>query len=482
MKTAFVGRRGTLFTLGGRPFHPIGVNFYGAASDPRIYTCGVAPTNPDTDLDAWFARIHHDTGATVVRFWAFQSFTNGGSDFSALDRVLRLAAHNGMKVLPVLEDQYGACSRGGPRTADWYAAGYRYPYGGYPLSYREYVMRVVSRYHDNPTIFAWMLINEASSARGEVGDPEALLAFTTDMSALVKSLDQHHLVTLGSGGGVWLGVWGSLTRLHALSTIDFIDYHDYGENDAPLPGAPAAPAALAQTSIYTQDARYIWVETPRRTNGANTWETFSATIPPGETPFHFIGLNIRVNSGFPPPDIYIDDIRIGGRTIDFEDGATDGVTATGATVVGISTTTVYSGRYALHVVPQEPETFQVQVPAAPGDAPGAAISFHVYVHGQGAIENGALLADVLQVGATLHKPVLVSEAGMTVCSAENGAQLETPLSRAQKIDAKIAAFFKAGGAGYLVWDWTPASDCGNDFTSGDPLNAVLHRWATRSGP
>jgi hypothetical protein len=36
-----------------------------------------------------------------------------------------------------------------------------------------------------------------------------------------------------------------------------------------------------------------------------------------------------------------------------------------------------------------------------------------------------------------------------------------------------------GGAGYLVWAWSPDSNCSYAFTSGDPLNAVLSGWADR---
>jgi hypothetical protein len=475
----FVGHDGTLFTLGGKPFRPVGVNLYGAASDPAIYSCGLAPKNADSDLDGWFARIRAETGANVVRVWAFQRFTAGGTNFAALDRVLRLAAKNGLKVIPVLEDQYGNCSQGGERTADWYASGYQQPYGGYPLSYRDYVARVVGRYKNDPTIFAWMLMNEAASARNGVGDPDALLYFTTDMSNVVKTLDPNHLLTLGVSGGVHLGVWGALQQLHALPAIDFIDYHDYAENDTALPGAPAAPAALVQTAVYTQDATYHFVATATQVNAAASWQEFSSVIPAGDTPFHYVGLAIQVNSGYPPPDLYVDGIAIGGRVLDFEDGSSDGVTATDGAALDVSGSDAFSGSYALHIVPAGPGAFQLQVPADPADLPGTPITFRVLVDAPGAVGNDGLLAGVLQVGAQLQKPVLVGEAGMEVCTASDGAQLETPRTRAQKLDAKMQAFFAAGGAGYLIWDWWPDADCGYDFSSGDPLNAVLQRWATQ---
>ena len=476
---AFVQRNGVRFTLNGKTFRPVGVNFYGAASDPTIYHCGIAPANPESDLDGWFARIHRETGANVVRFWAFQSFAAGGANFTAIDRVLRLAAKNGLRVIPVLEDQYGNCSQGGERSADWYATGFQQLYGGYPLSYRDYVAKIVARYKNDPTIFAWMLMNEAASTRDNVGDPASLLAFTTTMSAAVKAIDPNHLLTLGVSGGVHLGVWGALKQLHALPDIDFIDYHDYGADDMPLPGAPVTTTALAQTSIYTQDANYQWTETTPEVNDGKRWQEFRGAVPRGATPFHTIGLNIHVDSGYPPPTIYIDQITIGDRRLDFEDGSSEGVTANSGASVRVSDAVAFSGRYALQIVPAGPGVFQVQLPADPADVPGTPISVHVLVDDAGAVGNDGLLAGVLQIGQQLQKPVLVGESGMATCSAPAGAQLETPAARAQKIDAKMQAFFAAGGAGYLVWDWWPDADCGYDFTSGDPLNGVLHRWASQ---
>lgn len=474
----FVGRNGTQFTLGGKPFRFVGVNFYPAAGDPAIYTCGIVPANPEHDLDAWFARIRGETGATVVRFWAFQSFTKGGTDFTGLDRVLRLAAKHGLHVIPVLENQYADCTTGGVKDAAWYADGYKRPYGTYPLSYRDYVQRVVGRYKNNPTILAWMLMNEASSAQNNVGDPNALYTFTAEMSGLVKAADPRHLVTLGVSGGVHLGVWGALKELHALPTIDFIDYHDYGQDDAPLPGAPATtPYALVQTALFTQDQNYAYVATLPRVNVANAWETFSGTIPNGAMPFHSVGLDLEDTSGLPAGDLYVDDIQVGGRTLDLEDGDLAGITVDGPARMDVASGTAFSGGHALHLTFTAPGGALLHVPAGPSDGPGTPFSFHVLVKAAGAVENDALLAGALQAGKDLNKPVLVGEAGMMVCQADQGQQLETPASRAQKLDAKLNAFFGAGGAGYLVWTWSPTSDCGDDFTSGDPLNGVLQRWS-----
>jgi hypothetical protein len=56
--------------------------------------------------------------------------------------------------------------------------------------------------------------------------------------------------------------------------------------------------------------------------------------------------------------------------------------------------------------------------------------------------------------------------------------VETAASRARRFQAKISAFFGAGGSGYLIWSWSPSDDCSYNFAAGDPLNAVL---ATTAG-
>ena len=87
------------------------------------------------------------------------------------------------------------------------------------------------------------------------------------------------------------------------------------------------------------------------------------------------------------------------------------------------------------------------------------------------------LAATMHKAKKLNKPIVVSEAGMIACSSYEGSQPGTAQSRAEKFDAKIDAFFKSGGAGYLIWAWHPSSGCSYNFTTGDPLNAVLSKHA-----
>jgi endo-1,4-beta-mannosidase len=299
---------------------------YNAAGDPELFECGPYMADPEVELDDWFARAKRDSGASVVRFWAYQSYTMGGEDWRGIDRVMRLASKHQIKVIPVLENQWHECTSGEYKDSSWYASGYLEPYGRYKLSYREYVRRIVTRYRDERAILGWMLMNEAESMTlQQVADPEALYSFARSVSAYIKSLDGNHLVTLGVIGGQQPGTSDDgYERLHSLDTIDFLDSHDYD------PEHEAMPSDVARD---------------------------------------------------------------------------------------------------------------------------------------------------LSVSKKVGKPLVIGEAGITVTDLKDGNRIETVASRAAKFDAKLAAFFGAGGGGYLVWAWHPTNIGAYDFTTGDPLNQTLKKHA-----
>ena len=100
------------------------------------------------------------------------------------------------------------------------------------MSYRDFVAEIVNRYRDDPTILAWQLVNEP-----EVGDcsvvPEPtahdlLKSFAADVSGLIKSIDPHHLVSLGTLGTGQCGAQGGdYEDVMSVPTLDLCEYHDY---------------------------------------------------------------------------------------------------------------------------------------------------------------------------------------------------------------------------------------------------------------
>ena len=171
--------------------------------------------------------------------------------WSAFDHTLSVATAHGYRVVVTLTDQWGECGAGQDggtsyyKTKDWYINGYTAVDTGMPVSYRDWVAEVVTRYKDSPTVLMWQLINEAevkeSQSAGCLPHPntesrDVLIAWASDVSGLVKSIDPDHLVSLGTiGGGQCGAVFTQYQDVHAIPTIDLCEYHDYSPN-SPMPG------------------------------------------------------------------------------------------------------------------------------------------------------------------------------------------------------------------------------------------------------
>jgi mannan endo-1,4-beta-mannosidase len=90
--------------------------------------------------------------------------------------------------------------------------------------FKDWVSHVLARinplthlaYRDDPTIFAWDLMNKPNAQRDALGE-----AWIATMSAYVKSIDKHHLVSSGQAN-----VTNSLSDL-SIPTVDFGTWHGY---------------------------------------------------------------------------------------------------------------------------------------------------------------------------------------------------------------------------------------------------------------
>lgn len=244
-----VERAGNRLVLDDQPFRFVGFNLYdGAASD--IYSCSPGTRLDDTALDAMLRYARDEAGATVIRFWAYQTYTAGGTDFSGIDRLIAAAEQLGMKVLPVLEDGPGYCSTGQKGVildkADngtWYADGYKQPYGTARLSLRDYAKVMAEHYRDNTTIAGWSILNEAETTQRDAKGRSVLVDLARDVSGVIHRADPNHLVTLGTQSNGAPGASGSdFKDVYGLQGIDFTEVHDYaywGADAAPMPGARA---------------------------------------------------------------------------------------------------------------------------------------------------------------------------------------------------------------------------------------------------
>ena len=237
-----MARSGTTLTLGGQPYTFTGLNIYNANSRDN---CWYSMGNSDGVLDESLAQIGGGQG--VFRSWFFQKLAtqSGARDWSAFDHTLAVAAAHRQKVIVTLADQWGACEEVPTpvyKDETWYASGYKTIVRSGIVPYRDWVAEVVRRYATSTTILAWQLMNEAEDAPARdtpcTGTAAPTLrAWATDVSALVKSIDRNHLLSIGtSGGGQCGAVYTEYKDLYSLQDVDLCEYHDYGSPTAAMPG------------------------------------------------------------------------------------------------------------------------------------------------------------------------------------------------------------------------------------------------------
>lgn len=252
---SFVTRSGRQLILNGDPFRFVGANLYDAAATDK-YSCNPSKRLSDADLLTTLRYLHDKAGATVLRFWAYQTYTQGGTDFSGTDRVIAAAKQVGMKVIPVLEDGPGNCTNTTDVTPKskyendtWFSAGYKVPYGNASLSYRDYVKVIVQHYANEPTILAWSMMNEADTSARDSSGRTVLVDFATDIAGVIKSVDTRHLITVGTQSNGAPGASGpDFTAVYSVPDVDLAEVHDWGywgSDQSAMPGGEGAtpPAA-----------------------------------------------------------------------------------------------------------------------------------------------------------------------------------------------------------------------------------------------
>lgn len=185
-----------------RPFRFVGVNVYDLA---RVGEKDRQELDRTLRAIAW-------SGASVVRFWAFSD--------ALPDTVAHIFESNrrqalGLKFIPVLGNHWDYSPEAKNKTPDWYRQGYR-------ADYRPHVERMATRFHAEPDLLMWELMNEPLSE-----DADALHRFVADVSAVVKQ-HSRHLVSVGTLSIDQPGLaHGGFRRIHALPTVDVVTFHDY---------------------------------------------------------------------------------------------------------------------------------------------------------------------------------------------------------------------------------------------------------------
>jgi mannan endo-1,4-beta-mannosidase len=253
----FITRSGTGLSLNGQPYNFAGFNIYDANSIWGMPTAcgqnmGSLSSSPTGDgLDQNLAKINAYGALQVFRAWFFESLavsSSGAITWTPFDNTLAVARSHGMHVVVTLDNQWSDCVHSGYKGLSWYQGGYRNSDGDGPLSYRDYVRAIVTRYANDPTIAMWQFMNEAeakSSQSGSCSESTAATAMRTwadDIGGLIKSIDPNHLTSIGTIGSGQCGTAGNYKYLHASPYVDLCEYHDYGSTNA-LPNSLATDLA-----------------------------------------------------------------------------------------------------------------------------------------------------------------------------------------------------------------------------------------------
>jgi mannan endo-1,4-beta-mannosidase len=249
-KSWFVQVKGQNFMLNGKPIRFTGFNMFDAASSER-WQCEPHHALTREQLKEQFKALKDKSGARVIRFWAYQPYTDGGKDWAGVDRVISVAKELQMLVIPVFEDGPGYCT-GAPNEGEdkgkyendtYYGQGYLKPYGKNQHSLRDYARMVAERYRDETTIAAWMIVNEAETKQRAADGKSVLVEMARDVARVIKEVDPNHLVTLGTQSNGAKGASGQDFRdIYSLPEMDYTEVHDwgyYGSDTEAMPGAAA---------------------------------------------------------------------------------------------------------------------------------------------------------------------------------------------------------------------------------------------------
>jgi len=185
-----IAKQGQHLYLNGQRWNSVGVNSYDLLEQPQPV------------IDARLDELAHG-GHNTIRTWCFDK-DGGISDatLSKLSVTLDTARHDGLRVVCTLGNtlvNFGGQQYFTPAGQDFFSS---------PTAmarYRDQIQRVLTyrdahdvRLADNGALLAWDLINEP---RPNPATPNgAVVTWTQQMSGFIGSLDQRHLVAIGSEG------------------------------------------------------------------------------------------------------------------------------------------------------------------------------------------------------------------------------------------------------------------------------------------
>ena len=248
----FVRVIGDHFERDGDPLRFVGANV--AVMHGQAHRDALSSTLDAVRLDGlrvvrvWALGERDASASDWARAYAFRVGDDGWIEesFVQLDRVLDEARARDLAVIVVLANRWGDYG-GVPQYLRWAGdafdatspdgvarteLGTFFRSGAARALYLAHVERIVSRvnsisgiaYRDDPTIFAWELVNEISCERRDAPD---LSAFVTATTRRIRMIDARHLVSAGHIGYATSAERRTWREIMALPAVDFADAHAY---------------------------------------------------------------------------------------------------------------------------------------------------------------------------------------------------------------------------------------------------------------
>ena len=292
--SGFIYANGTNFYCDGKYFYIAGCNSYnlhryGDGSNTASVE-DICSKFMDQALIDQCMKEMADAGVNVVRTWAFSSDSWHGfesydkdngkwiyneAEFMELDYVMYSAKKHGIKVILTLENYWEGLGGIDAKlsalglASNAHAARTKYFTNETCKKwYKEYAQHLVNRvnyftkvaYKDDPTVFAWDLMNEPRfQDGGEDVSSKTLRAWVDEMAAYIKSMDSNHMVCVGIEGhetkyGFGGNEGNNFIYIQQSPYIDFCSAHPYpDENWANL--TPAQTKTL--TKKWIDDAHNV---------------------------------------------------------------------------------------------------------------------------------------------------------------------------------------------------------------------------------
>ena len=196
----FVRAKGAGLVLRGEPYHFLGTNATQLMLDYF----------PEGAIGPVIKYLAETGGVNVLRIWFLP-----GQSADRFEHILDLGDQYGIRYVVSLQNYHYY------KTQGWFA--HRYVENDLP-----HVRAVVSRFRDRPEILMWELMNEPGCGpeNGSKECTDYVYQWAQVVSAEIKAMDPHHLVSLGTTLRGWTKYeQANYERMHALSTVDIVSIH-----------------------------------------------------------------------------------------------------------------------------------------------------------------------------------------------------------------------------------------------------------------